>query len=57
MTFNTVSMMNKFKALWYTRENDFRKRKLIKYMFQGEALEIYESTLPPMLRYFHEYDL
>ena len=57
MTFNTISMMNKFKALWYTRENDFRNRKLKKYIFQGEALEIYESTLPPMLRYFHEYEL
>jgi len=57
MTFNTISMMNKFKALWYTREDDFRKRKLKKYIFQGEALEIYESTLPPMLRYFHEYEL
>ena len=57
MTFNTISMMNKFKALWYTREDDFRKRKLKKYIFQGEALEIYESTLPPMLRYFHEYEI
>lgn len=57
MTFNTISMMNKFKALWYTREDDFRKRKLKKYIFQEEALEIYESTLPPMLRYFHEYEI
>ena len=57
ITFNTISMMNKFKALWYTREDDFRKRKLKKYIFQGEALEIYESTLPPMLRYFHEYEI
>ena len=57
MTFNTISMMNKFKALWYTRENDFRKRKLKKYIFQGEKLEIYESTLPPLLRYFHEYEI
>ena len=35
MTFNTKSMMNKFKGLWYTKENDFRKRKMKPYKFRG----------------------
>ena len=57
LTFNTIAMMNKFKALWYTKEDDFRKRKLKKYRFGGRDLEIYESTLPPLLRYFHENEI
>ena len=57
MTFNTVSMMNKFKGLWYTKENDFRKRKMKPYKFRGRNLELYEATLPPLLRYFHEYEI
>ena len=57
LAFNTLSMMNKFKGLWYTKENDFRKRKLKKYKFNGRELEIYESTLPPLLRYFHENEI
>ena len=57
LTFNTIAMMNKFKALWYTKEDDFRKRKLKKYKFHGRELEIYESSLPPLLRYFHENEI
>ena len=57
LTFNTIAMMNKFKALWYTKNDDFRKRKLKKYKFHGRELEIYESSLPPLLRYFHEHEI
>ena len=57
LTFNTISMMNKFKALWYTKETDFRKRRLEPYKFQERNLELYEANLPPLLRYFHEYEL
>ena len=57
LTFNTISMMNKFKALWYTKETDFRKRRLKPYKFQERNLELYEANLPPLLRYFHEYEL
>ena len=57
LTFNTIAMMNKFKALWYTKNDDFRKRKLKKYKFHGRELEIYESSLPPLLRYFHENEI
>ena len=57
MTFNTKTMMNKFKGLWYTKENDFRKRRMKPYKFGGRNLELYESTLPPLLRYFHEYEI
>ena len=57
LSFNTVNMMNKFKGLWYTQDNDFRKRELKKFKFQGRELELYEATLPPLLRYFHEYEI
>lgn len=57
LTFNTISMMNKFKALWYTKETDFRKRRMKPYNFCGINLELYEANLPPLLRYFHEYEL
>ena len=40
--FNTV------KRLWYSTDN-----VLSTYDFKGTKLEIYESNIPPLLRYFH----
>jgi hypothetical protein len=54
---NTVAM-NKYKNLWYTYNNDettnngeYRTRTNI--VFQGVTTELYESNIPPLLRYFH----
>ena len=52
---NTVAM-NKYKNLWYEYNKDktsseYRTRKNIRY--NGVELELYESNIPPLLRYFH----
>jgi DNA polymerase elongation subunit (family B) len=57
-TFKNVTAMNKYKNLWYTYNNDestnngeYRTRTNIE--FQGVTTELYESNIPPLLRYFH----
>ena len=65
--FKNVAAMNKMKNLWYeqqpvvakpsTTEGEpapkYSSRKLKVFYFQGTAIEIYESAIPPLLRYFH----
>ena len=67
--FKNVAAMNKMKGLWYepnspkpapssTGEGDepapkYTSRKLRAFPFQGTMVEIYESSIPPLLRYFH----
>lgn len=53
LTFNNLQAMNKVKNLWYVydEKTNERKRHNIKYM--GSHLELYESNIPPLLRYFH----
>ena len=58
---NTVAM-NKYKNLWYTYNNDettnngeYRTRTNI--VFQGVTTELYESNIPPLLRYFHIHNI
>jgi DNA polymerase elongation subunit (family B) len=48
LTFANVATMNKVKRYWYGDNNS-----LIKYRFKDSLLEIYESNIPPLLRYFH----
>jgi DNA polymerase elongation subunit (family B) len=52
ITFRSVAVFNKAKNLWYTGE-DYKSRVLTKLEFKGANLEIYESFIPPILRYFH----
>jgi DNA polymerase elongation subunit (family B) len=58
---NTVAM-NKFKNLWYTYNRDeetnggeYRTRTNI--IFQKNEMELYESNIPPLLRYFHIHNI
>ena len=56
---NTVAM-NKYKNLWYTYNSEpdakeYRTRKNIVY--QGTSVELYESNIPPLLRYFHIHNI
>ena len=58
LEFNNTSAMNKYKNLWFTfnkdskiKGGDYKTRTNIK--FQGVELELYESNIPPLLRYFH----
>jgi hypothetical protein len=53
--------MNKVRNLWYYYVDDKKNpkggniRKMKGYVFpdKGYQLELYESTIPPLLRYFH----
>ena len=52
--FNNISVMNKVKNLWYEYTEYGRKMKPYVYPAKnGIELELYESTIPPLLRYFH----
>ena len=57
LTFKNTTIMNKVKNMWYTYINDtenkdeYRRRR--EYVFKGVSLELYESNIPPLLRYFH----
>jgi len=50
---NTIAM-NKVKNLWYVKDqNDNRVRENYFYKNKNIRLELYESNIPPLLRYFH----
>lgn len=62
ISFKNVTAMNKYKNLWYTYNNDectkngeYRTRTNI--VFQGVTTELYESNIPPLLRYFHIHNI
>ena len=55
VSFNSASSMNKVKNLWYIYNN--REKKQIKYEYNNEQIELYESNIPPLLRYFHIYNI
>ena len=68
LTFKNVMAMNKTKNLWYTYLNEEERasevaqgsreyRRLTPLVFKDMALELYESTIPPLLRYFHIYEI
>ena len=54
LTFKNTTVMNKVKNLWYDYSGEYRK--YVNYRFPprtGLELELYESGIPPLLRYFH----
>jgi hypothetical protein len=56
--FKNTMVMNRVKNLWYKYEEDAnqpstKKRIKVKFLFQGCALDLYESNIPSILRYFH----
>jgi DNA polymerase elongation subunit (family B) len=60
LEFETMNAFNKVKNLWYEYvpvkkdDPDGEKRKQQKNVeFKNYELEIYESNIPPLLRYFH----
>ena len=64
ITFQNVAAMNKVKNMWYfylpegdsaAVNGEYRKRK--PYIFQKTSLELYESNIPPLLRYFHIHNI
>ena len=59
INFDNTTVMNKVRNLWYTYLSDEEKVKTGNYKkFKGFRylecnLELYESSIPPLLRYFH----
>jgi DNA polymerase elongation subunit (family B) len=51
VTFLNIRAFNKIKSLWYNYEDS--QRKYQPYVFEGTVLELYESNIPPLLRFFH----
>ena len=51
LEFQNVASMNKVKNLWYSYHTGERTRQNIKY--KDLEIELYESNIPPLLRYFH----
>ena len=52
LTFHTLQAMSRVRNFWYTR-TDKGERRFSPPVSQGCRLELYESRLPPLLRYFH----
>jgi len=62
LTFKNSMVMNKVKSLWYeyvasTTDPKSRDRKSKPIIYNGLKLELYESNIPPLLRYFHIYNV
>jgi DNA polymerase elongation subunit (family B) len=55
ITFKNSAGMNKTKNLWYGEKNGIRVR--VPFKFKGINLELYESNIPPLLRYFHIHNI
>ena len=53
ITFNNISAFNKVKNLWYEYDKDTNNRISKPVIFSGIKLALYESSIPPVLRYFH----
>jgi DNA polymerase elongation subunit (family B) len=59
ITFKNTTTMNRVRGLWYTyltaeeRINSQDYRRLTPLKFKNITLELYESNIPPLLRYFH----
>ena len=59
ITFKNTTAMNRVRSLWYTylteeeRKYSSEYRRLTPLVFKKITLELYESTIPPLLRYFH----
>ena len=60
MTFRNMQVFNKVKNLWYSNNKD-GNRKLNQYKFdflrRRYLLDLYESFIPPLLRYFHIHNI
>jgi DNA polymerase elongation subunit (family B) len=62
IVFKNTIVMNKIKNLWYyypkndSNDNEAPtrlERRSVDFKFKGISLELYESNIPPLLRYFH----
>jgi len=52
VTFHNQGAFNRMKNMWYRKDAN-GSRRLITLPFRGTDVSIYESNIPPLLRYFH----
>ena len=52
-TFENVATFNRVKNLWYEYDSETNKRKFKPFVFDKVTLDLYESNIPPLLRFFH----
>ena len=55
--FKNLAMMNKVKNLWYISSENTFDLNPDGYNYNGTSLRIYESNIPPLLRFFHMNDI
>ena len=57
LSFKNETSFNKAKKLWYTENKNYKKTKLRKkgllFEHTNDYLQLYEASLPALLRYFH----
>ena len=53
ITFANLASKNRISGLWYSYDKKTNKRKKEIYKYKEQKLELYESSIPPLLRYFH----
>ena len=53
ITFANMAAFNKTKNLWYQYDNETNQRKSKPFIYNQVTLELYESNIPPLLRFFH----
>ena len=60
LTFSNLDVFNKVKNLWYeshVSETGEYTRKYKPFHYGGDELFLYESKIPPLLRYFHIHEI
>jgi len=53
LVFKCTQDMNRVKNLWYFYDKDTGNRKRLPFVYFNTSLELYETSIPPLLRYFH----
>lgn len=53
LTFENMAVFNKVRNIWYPMKEKDKKRKYHPFVFYKTELELYESKIPTLLRYFH----
>ena len=53
LVFQNSAVMNKVKNLWFVYDNTTGNRYRINLEHKKIQIELYESNIPPLLRYFH----
>ena len=56
ISFTNMSAFNAVKGLWYEKDKSGTRRRR-NLNFNGCGLELFESNLPPLLRFFHIYGI